>query len=228
MFFWFGILALGRWSGSFGDIGWAWNARLKSAKWRPSAEFAESATIFTYGITNIFLEHLGSTDNVWSPKDLEHVSIAALFIGGGLFGMIIESTRMRYFLNTTVDVAVESDEHGYRREEAAELQPPETYEFSLNPIPALVVLLVGKMMSSHAQTDMTDAMIHKQWGNLLFASSLARMATYVLLYLKPPKSVLPSRPPTELLGAFCLMTGGLIFMESVSRGVRSPFHHVTL
>ena len=64
----------------------AWNVKPKSAsqKWRPSAEFVESALIFTYGSTNIFLEHLGSSSEGYSSQDLEHVSITVLFIGGGL------------------------------------------------------------------------------------------------------------------------------------------------
>jgi hypothetical protein len=245
VFFWFGILALGRWTGAFGDLGWAWNARPRGAPWRPTSEFVESATIFVYGITNIFLEHLGSTDGAWSPKDLEHASIAALFIGGGMLGMLVDSGRIRTLLNTTVHASTEEvemaslggggsglggvDRHppthadlessaptSSAPELSSSLDPPDSYAFSLNPIPALVVLLVGKMMSSHAQADMTDAMVHRQWGDLLFAASLARMATYVLVYLRPPRSALPSRPPTELLTAFCLISGGLIFMESVS------------
>jgi hypothetical protein len=108
IFFWMGILSLGRWSGSFGELGWvscapslmsgscsgnsnksspkAWNARPKgsSRAWRPSAEFAESALIFTYGATNIFLEHLGGWGGEWTSQDLEHISITILFIGGGL------------------------------------------------------------------------------------------------------------------------------------------------
>ncbi len=57
-------------------------------KWTPSAEFAESALIFIYGITNIFLEHLGGAGDEWSAQDLEHVSITILFIGGGLVSQI--------------------------------------------------------------------------------------------------------------------------------------------
>ena len=53
-------------------------------KWRPSAEFVESALIFTYGSTNIFLEHLGNWGGAYSAQDLEHISITVLFIGGGL------------------------------------------------------------------------------------------------------------------------------------------------
>lgn len=201
-----------------------------------------------YGITNIFLEHLGDrVNNAWSPKDLEHLSIAALFIGGGLFGMLIDSTGIRYFLNTTIDESIDASastsapaqaqahthapEHAHPRSDVEvqlQLQPPRTYHFSLNPVPALIVLLVGKIMSSHTQADPLDSMIHKQWGDLLLASTIARWATYFLIYLKPPTSVFPSRPPTELLAAFALISGGVIFMESVSFLLSFCLPHLSL
>ncbi len=53
-------------------------------KWRPSAEFVESALIFTYGSTNIFLEHLNNWGSDYTAEDLEHISITVLFLGGGL------------------------------------------------------------------------------------------------------------------------------------------------
>lgn len=59
-------------------------------------------------------------------------------------------------------------------------------------------------------------MVHKQFGNLLTGASLARALTYVMMYLKPPRSVLPSRPPTELLTSFGLIAGGIMLMASVS------------
>lgn len=64
----------------------AWNVRPRSTtkKFIPSAEFVESALIFTYGATNIFLEHLGNWGGEWSFEDLEHISITVLFLGGGL------------------------------------------------------------------------------------------------------------------------------------------------
>jgi hypothetical protein len=64
----------------------AWNVRPRQVgqKWRPSAEFVESALIFFYGSTNIFLEHLGNWGGEYSAQDLEHISITVLFIGGGL------------------------------------------------------------------------------------------------------------------------------------------------
>ncbi|KAI0394475.1 hypothetical protein F5Y17DRAFT_253735 [Xylariaceae sp. FL0594] len=228
VFFWYGVLTLGRWSGSFGELGWAWNVRPKrsSQKWRPTAEFVEGALIFTYGATNIFLEHLGSTDDTFSAEDLEHISITVLFIGGGLLAMLVESTRIRELLNTTTSVAALSlPDHVYSEEERAVLDEPEQYEFSINPIPALVILLLGIMMSSHTQQSMISSMVHKQWGNLLTGASFARGFTYVLLYLKPPRSVYPSRPPTELLTAFGLIAGGIIFMASSGDTISGMVHY---
>ena len=104
----------------------------------------------------------------------------------------------------------------YQPNEPASLEPPKSYQFSMNPIPALVVLLLGMMMSSHYQESMVSTMIHKQWGTLLVGAAFARATTYILSYLSPPTSILPGRPPTELITAFCLMAGGFIFMASVS------------
>lgn len=138
--------------------------------------------------------------------------------------MLIESTSIRDMLNTTTtEAALSHPTHAYNDEERAALEAPRQYEFSVNPIPALVILLLGIMMSSHTQQSMISSMVHKQWGNLLTGASFARGFTYVLLYLKPPRSVLPSRPPTELLTAFGLISGGTIFMASVSRLLSSPF-----
>ncbi|KAK4173440.1 hypothetical protein QBC36DRAFT_348759 [Triangularia setosa] len=213
VFVWLGVWTLGRWAGSFGELGWAWNVRPKKAgqKWCPSAEFVESALIFFYGSTNVFLEHLGGWGGEWSPQDLEHVSIAVLFIGGGLCGMLIESTRIRNLLNYHV-IETTDDDHLDRDQ----LGEPETYSFSLNPIPALVIILTGLMMSSHTQESMISSMVHKQWGDLITAASFARALSYVVMYLKPPRSIYPSRPPTELLTAFGLIAGGVLFMASAS------------
>jgi hypothetical protein len=99
VFFWYGILTLGRWAGCFANIGWvgalsifrhyfaneiqAWNIN-PSTGGKPSAEFVESFLIFFYGATNIFLEHLAAWGEAWSAQDLEHLSITVMFIGGGL------------------------------------------------------------------------------------------------------------------------------------------------
>jgi hypothetical protein len=124
--------------------------------------------------------------------------------------MLFESTRIRDWLNSTI---LQAPAEGTTDEV---WQPPKSQGVSLNPMPALVIMLLGMMMGSHHQASMTSSMVHKQWGNMLVGFALARGMTYVLLFLKPPTSYLPARPPTEIIAAFCLMSGGLIFMLSVS------------
>jgi hypothetical protein len=130
--------------------------------------------------------------------------------------MLVESTRIRSLLNYTVTDAMGELTYNNRDEERDELREPESYSFSMNPIPALVILLTGIMMSSHTQESMISSMVHKQWGDLLTGASFARGLTYLLTWLKPPRSIYPSRPPTELLTSFGLIAGGIIFMASVS------------
>ena len=60
-----------------------------------------------------------------------------------------------------------------------------------------------------------DSVPNKKWGMLLVGFSLSRAVTYLTMYISPPTSVLPSRPPSELVSSFCLVAGGLIFMASV-------------
>ncbi|PHH77798.1 hypothetical protein CDD80_179 [Ophiocordyceps camponoti-rufipedis] len=218
VFFWLGLFTLGRWTGSFGDLGWAWNLPPNTSQrtWRPSAEWVESALIFFYGSTNIFLEHLGSESGVWSSQDLEHIAVTILFIGGGLCGILIESATVRRLLNTTVSkkaVVRSGPDDGGEAQRHTLVTP--SYEVSLNPLPALIILLLGIIMSAHHQSSGMAVQIHRQWGLLLSGASFARCMTYILIFLRPPRSTLPSRPPTELLTAFGLITGGIVFMASV-------------
>ncbi|RJE20861.1 integral membrane protein [Aspergillus sclerotialis] len=218
IFFWYGVLTFGRWLGCCADLGWAWNIKPTSdivGKWKarvPSGEFTESFVIFLYGSTNVFLEHLAGWGKEWSPMDLEHVSISILFFGGGLCGMLFESKRIKDTLNRTI--LPQPTRYAIRRNPDSAWEAPNTQNVSLNPMPALVILLLGMMMGSHHQDSMTSTMVHKQWGNLLVGFALARGATYILLYIKPPTSYLPARPPTEVISGFCLIAGGLIFMLS--------------
>ncbi|KAF2144476.1 uncharacterized protein K452DRAFT_295918 [Aplosporella prunicola CBS 121167] len=216
IFFWYGLLTLGRWMGCFAEFGWAWNVKPTAdtvGRWKaaiPTAEFTESLVIFTYGASNVFLEHLAAWGGEWVAQDLEHVSISVMFFGGGALGMLIESKRVRELLNTSIlgtrdHIAHAGDEHW---------EEPATYRFSYNPMPGLVIILLGMMMGSHHQASMLSSMIHMQWGNMFVGFGIARAATYIILYLKPPTSYLPSRPITELISAFCLVAGGLTFMVS--------------
>ncbi|GAB7361393.1 hypothetical protein MBLNU230_g1446t1 [Neophaeotheca triangularis] len=222
IFFWYGLLTLGRWMGAFTEYGWAWNVRpqyplvSRLAYRMPSAEFVESFVIWLYGASNVFLEHLNGKH--WNPMDFEHISITILFFGGGLLGMLVESTRVRDLLNTsaleTKHKAGSSPNTDLETATPALWTEPRNYSTPLNPLPALVILILGLMMSSHHQSSHVSTMMHAQWGNLFIGFALTRCLTYILLYLSPPASHLPARPPTELLAAFCLSSGGLVFMGS--------------
>ncbi|EFQ97333.1 integral membrane protein [Nannizzia gypsea CBS 118893] len=222
IFMWYGFLTLGRWLGCFADFGWAWNIKPSRAivgAWKakiPTAEFTESFVIFLYGASNMFLEHLGGWGGPWTAHDLEHVSITIMFFGGGLCGMLAESRRVRDWINMT---ALGPPPIYLDKEYASgtdEWRPPRSQGVSLNPMPATIILLLGLMMSSHHQHSMVSTMVHKQWGMLLVGFSLARAVTYILLYINPPSSILPSRPPSELVTSFCLISGGLVFMLSTA------------
>ncbi|KAH8699318.1 hypothetical protein BGW36DRAFT_416614 [Talaromyces proteolyticus] len=173
IFFWYGILTCGRWMGSFADFGWAWNikpSRSVVGEWAahaPSGEFTESFVIFLYGVTD----------------DLEHVSISILFFGGGLCGMLIESQGVHTWINTGIYHSPTVLTQQYSPQTYA--QPP-TQRISLNPMPLLIIMLLGLMI----------------------------IVTYLVLCVRPPESLLPYRPPSELVASFCLIAGGLIFMLS--------------
>lgn len=90
IFFWYGILTLGRFVGCWADLGWAWNKKPSASivgSWKakiPSGEFTESFVIWLYGVSNVFLEHLSNSGRAWSAADMEHASISVMFFGGGL------------------------------------------------------------------------------------------------------------------------------------------------
>ncbi|KAG0128450.1 hypothetical protein HOY82DRAFT_489195 [Tuber indicum] len=219
IFFLYGVLTLGRWLGAFSELGWAWNVKPPQdygGKWRsriPSAEMIESTVIFTYGASNVFLEHLAGRGGAWSHGDLEHVSIAFMFFGAGLCGMLVESQWIRNVLNQSIITQIGEIRGPYKP--GAPRQPNTTdHKMSLNPLPALVIFCLGVMMSQHHQSSALSTKIHAQWGALLATFGVFRLFTYVLLYLSPLTSYYPSRPPTETIGSFCLMAGGLVFMAS--------------
>lgn len=126
--------------------------------------------------------------------------------------MLLESRYVRDLLNTTV-ITLSSKSHDLPSV-IDYWDPPKTYPFSMNPFPALIILLLGLVMSSHHQASEMSTMVHKQWGTLFVGFALARSVTYLLIYISPPSSYLPSRPPTEVVAAFCLVSGGVIFMAS--------------
>ncbi|KAF5369910.1 hypothetical protein D9758_001192 [Tetrapyrgos nigripes] len=209
IFFCYGLVSFARYLGSFSELGWAWN-RAPGVNY-PSAEFVESLVIFLYGISNTWMERFGAhPGDSFTTKQIEHIGIAVMFWFAGLLGMAIESKRVRRWLAAS---SIAASGFSLRRSDQTVAEPP-SYAASFNPFPALVIGITGAAMAAHEQTYMFQVQIHELWGNLLVAWSVLRCLTYFYLWLGPPRSILPSRPPTEALGSFFLACGGLAFQFS--------------
>lgn len=227
IFFWYGVLSFVRFLGAFGEYGWAWNKRptltntqkSRVAYWRrtmPSAEFVECLVIFLYGISNTWLERLGAhAGDPYTVKQIQHISIAVMFWFVGLAGMGLESTSLRSLIGrAVVHMHPSVEAHNDEEDAVAKQTPPPSYAYSFNPFPAMVIGVTGVAMAAHHQDYVYEVQVHMLWGEMLAAFALFRMLTYFLLWLRPPSSVLPSRPPTEILASFTLTCGGLLFMLS--------------
>ncbi|GHJ87830.1 hypothetical protein NliqN6_4232 [Naganishia liquefaciens] len=213
IFFWYGLLTFGRYLGAFAEYGWAWNARAphKVNSRLPSAEMIESFVIFFYGITNTWMERIGSAPgDPYTIKQVQHISIAVMFWFGGLSGMGLESKTIRRLLATSA-----TQRYNSQRKNRKPLPAPKSYSFSFNPFPALVIGILGIAMSAHKQDYVFQVTIHALWGYCLAGFSFFRLLTYFFLWVSPPSdSVMPSRPPTEGLASFCLACGGVLFFLS--------------
>ncbi|THH02427.1 hypothetical protein EW026_g477 [Hermanssonia centrifuga] len=207
--FWsYGLVTFARFLGSFSELGWAWN-RSPSRDY-VSAEFVECAVIFVYGITNTWMERFGAhPGDPYTTKQVQHISIAVMFWFAGLVGMGIESKRVRRWLASSATAAVPAAS----RSQEAVAEPP-SYVASFNPFPALCIGITGAAMAAHFQEYLFQVQIHMLWGNLLTAFAVLRCLTYFFLWIGPPRSILPSRPPTEALASFFLACGGLVFQLS--------------
>lgn len=181
----------------------------------PSIEFVESGLVFIYGISNIFLEHLGNRDGNWSHKDLQHASIAFMYIGGGLCGLLVEASAFNRLKDAFNGFSSDSDS----TVDQIELRRQKGYSF--NPFPAFIVFWTGALMSKHQQELELSTEIHSQWGTLLCVGAIFRLFTYLMLYLAAPNTTKPVKPFTELVTSFCLICGGSVFIQSSSASVNS-------
>lgn len=234
VFFMLGFFELARYFGAFAEYGMAWNAQpieslqyskelgisnencyawtryLKFWPEYPTMEFWQSFLIFFYGSTNVFLEHLGNNDGKWSHKDLQHVSIAFMFFGGGLCGLVLESATVHRAMCLAFGTSYRSTT---------------IRTFSLNPMPAFIIFWTGALMSHHQQETNLSTAIHIQWGTLFCIAAILRVLTFVVLFIRgTPADGIPQRPLTEVLMSCCLVCGGLIFMSSNRETVEAEIY----
>lgn len=234
IFFSFGLLTLARYCGAFAKNGWAWNHKyvtvkdLRKSRWcrmqsmgMCSMEMIESSMILAYGCSDVFLEHLANPGGAWNAKDLEHVSIAFIYLGAGLCGVIteIKLSHWRYERAMADLKKYNADATTASENEVVKGFPG----FSPNPFPIFTVFWTGVLMSSHQQASQLSTSIHAQWGQLFSVGTIFRFLSYILMMLLPPRTslTLPTRPITELISSFALLSGGLIFIESSDQLVLS-------
>ncbi|XBW38106.1 hypothetical protein QEN19_003700 [Hanseniaspora menglaensis] len=241
-----GIVSLARYCGFGINKSWGWNLSIlkKSdyynevtgkyniptwvklfGKSGVSMEFIEVFLIFFYGSTNIFLEHLASEDGKWTAKDLQHVSIAFLYLGAGLCGLLVE----HYMSNMKYKMAVKQYKNIIKENEHREISKEEIDDilvanpgFSLNPLGPFTIFWTGILMSKHEQASKISTAVHVQWGSLLSYGSPFRLLSMIYMLAFPCSEIgAPQRPFTEIIAAFCLIAGGLIFMESTDQVIEA-------
>jgi hypothetical protein len=148
-------------------------------------ETVECFIIFLYGITNVFLEHLSGWGEAWVPQDLEHVAISLLFISGGLVcdpgelrigkmlthfqcGLMVESKALLRLAKAYPEGLPQDGES------SKHLQPQSG--MSINPIPAMIIFLLGMILGGHHQMSMESTMMHKQVTSRSFPTILRILA----------------------------------------------------
>lgn len=104
-------------------------------------------------------------------------------------------------------------------------QSQEQRHVPINPIPAILVFLLGFMMSSHHQASRVSSMLHMLWGQIFMVGALARIATYAIIFLRPLASSIPQRPPTEVITSFCMIAGGFLLMLSNTDTIEALEYH---
>lgn len=236
VFFVLGLVTLARYCGAFKIKGWAWNHRLVSqsavsaSRWlrlQPEGlftmEFVESALILFYGCTNIFMEHMANAGKPYSSKDLQHASIAFIYIGCGACGVFLEKRLASWRYHKALDnFSLMADAKTVAS--VAKASPG----YSPNPFPVVTIFWTGIIMSQHEQDSALSTAIHIQWGNLFVMACGFRLLTYLLCMLVPANLKFlrkPLCPMTELVVAFALLAGGLVFMESCDPVVQSLEYH---
>lgn len=139
--------------------------------------------------------------------------------------MLINSISLRNLTTAHLRLLMERGIDTNRAAVQETSQSQEQLQVPMNPIPAILVFLLGFMMSSHHQASKVSSMLHMLWGQTFMAGALARIATYAMLFLRPPTSSIPPRPPTEVITSFCMIAGGLLLMLSNTDTIEALEYH---
>jgi len=152
----------------------------------------------------------------YTAKDIEHISIAVMFWGGGLVGLAIENPTVRRWLSGE-GASEETTEEKILAATKEDRTPKTRSRWTTsNPLPAVVIGITGIAMSAHHQTYLFQIQIHSLWGYLLLGFALCRSLTCFFEWVRPPPANprLPAMPPTELIASIFLGAGGFIFICS--------------
>lgn len=171
------------------------------------------------------MERLGKhPGDPYTAKDIEHISIAVMFWGGGLVGMAVESSTVRRWLLGETEETEEkaSATHGKRGKASTSTSmssPIATRWTAANPLPAVAIGITGIAMSAHHQTYLFQVQIHALWGYLLLGFAVCRSLTCFFDWVRPrqSKTIAPALPPTELIGSIFLGAGGFTFICSTEQ-----------
>lgn len=194
----YGMVTLARYCGAFADKGWSWNHKFITKNgdsyWQThgtiTMEFVESFLIFFYGSTNVFLERLASFGAPWNAKDLQHASLAFIFIGCGMGGLICEYKLNDWRFEKGVDnLKKQAREARDAREAGEDTSTLDTKTalpgastilkcspgFSPNPFPTITIFWTGILMSKHQQASDLSTEIHTLWGTLFMVACAFRL-----------------------------------------------------
>ena len=106
--------------------------------------------------------------------------------------MLLESKRVKRWLKQSISKNISSHRDSTTEDDISGV--------SFNPMPALIIFLLGIMMGGHHQQQMVSAMVHKQWGKRRKAGNLKVMSV-LPLYPSSIQSLYPFHPTM-----FCLCT----------------------
>ncbi|GBC41100.2 fungal protein [Rhizophagus irregularis DAOM 181602=DAOM 197198] len=101
----------------------------------------QSIIIFSYGISNTFLEHTGK--DPWNHRDIQHATLAFMWWWAGSLGIILENKKLRKILFSKSKIPI------------------------ANPIPSIIFIITAISISSHHQRTEFSLTIHRQFGGFL-------------------------------------------------------------